>query len=506
MRDYRKLMFISTLFMLVFLASCKSEVDSDLNKGVTKFVSQTDSIVGYGYIDFKAIKDKSALTEIPDFGALIQEQLSTIEQGLKFEDMIHYALQGPLDRNGVPKNAYVFMSVANKDSLAAMFDDMGFFFEEENDLMTYEEGDFAIGFNDKTMVLAYGGLKGKGAELIADIHQTMIGDGEINDRVESILNTPTDILIASNLEQMYGTSNTSLANLSADKQDEIQSLVKNSHVAFSLGFEEGQLISKFDISNVNEEMKSTFFFQEEADAKINKNLGPGEPSVHMNLSVDLKKMEELMLTFSPKPELSVFQMFGKQGQMMESLVGEHLTDAINGNIGLMVGKEAVPDNINMQNVPKMHMYIGLGNKTENMMDLLETYAEEGTVKDLGDGYYRQDQAMMLVQENAVILHSNDTLKENFKVEGLTKTSNMKEIGNPPFSFYVDLKHFAENDLPVSGGRYDLILGLADHLSLTGNNEEFVLKIVMKNKDVNVLKQITNAFQEDLINQMGNVSF
>src|SRR5690554_881222 len=101
-------LFTGALIFSAFIG-CKAKSTSELNSKVAKFVSNSESVVSYGYIDFNAIKDKSALTEIPDLGAFITDQLSTIESALKMSDKIHFALEGPLNNDGLPKVAYVFM-------------------------------------------------------------------------------------------------------------------------------------------------------------------------------------------------------------------------------------------------------------------------------------------------------------------------------------------------------------------------------------------------------------
>jgi len=502
-----KIHFLLTgALMLALLIGCKAKSTSDLNADVATFVSNSNEVVGYGYIDFNAIMDKSELTQKPEIGSFINEQLSEIKSGLNLSDKIHYALEGPLDKNGTPKYTYVFMSIKDKDSLKNMFEEMGFFFEKENDLMVFYDMNMAIGFNDNTAVMIAGEFGDEATGLLANTFASFKLK-EKDERVTEVLAMKTDILIASNLENLYKTSNTSLQNLSQKQQEEIEEMVEDGHLVFSLDFNNGDLTAKLDISKVNEELKEAYFFKSKGASEINKNIGPGEPFIAMALSLDIDKLEELMSRFSPDSEKSLFRSFGLQGLMMDTALGDDLSDIMNGNIGFMISdKLSDNDVMGMGSIPGINVYLGLGKDNQNMLDLLETFSEEETIQDLGDDYYRYEQSMMLLKDNAVIIHSNDSLKQDFKVEPIQTASVMPDFGNKPLSLFIDLKKFADSELNMTGGQYDMLFGLSDHLTITGDNNEFVLKLVLKDKKENILKQLVDAFEDDLKNQVGNISF
>ena len=488
------------------LIGCKPKSTSDLNSDVAKFVSSSSEVVSYGYIDFNAIKDKSELTKIPDLGAFVNEQLSSIEGGLKLSDKIHFALEGPLNNNGMPKNAYVFLSVQNKDSLQNMFEEMGYFFEKENDLMVFYDMSIAIGFNDNIAVMVSANFGDEPKDILLNAFKSFLLKDK-DERVTEILAQKTDILIASNIENLYKTSNTSLNSLSEDKQIELAKMVKGGHLVFSIDFNDGGLKAKLDISKVNEKLKAAYFFKDKGADEIKKSIGPGEALIAMALSFDVKKLEGLMTKFSPDSEKSFFSAFGPQGQMIESIVGKEISDMMNGNIGFIVKNEGAKENtMEGGNIPNINLYLGLGKNTQNMMDLIETFSQEEMLEDLGEGYYKYDQSMMLIRDNTVILHSNDTLKKEFKVAPIQPIAEMKDFGNKPFSVFMDLKKFVDSDLDKTGGKFDMLFVLSDYLTVTGDNNEIVLELSLKNKKDNILKQVVSAFEEDLKRQVGKISF
>lgn len=497
---------ITGALTLTLLVGCKAKSTSDLNADVATFVSNSKEIVSYGYVDFTAIKNKSELTEIKELGSFINEQLSSIENGLKLSDKIHFALGGPLDNRGMPNNTYLFMSVENKDSLQNMFEEMGFFFEKENDLMVFYDMNMAIGFNENTAVMVYGEFGDESADLLEKTFNSFKLK-EKNERITEILAQKTDVLIASHLENLYRTSNTSLQNLPEEKQKELEEMIKDGHLVFNLDFNKGDLSARVDMSKVNKKLKEAFFFKDKGAKEIINNIGPGTPLIAMALSFDVEKLEDLMERFSPDSEKSFISSFGPQGMMIESILGEELSDMMNGNIGMIVSSEASKESImGMGGIPNVNLYLGLGKNTNNMMDLLQTFSEEEKVENLGDGYYKHDQSIMLIRDNAVIMHSEAESKEAFKVAPMQAINEMKDFGNKPFSFFVDLKKFIDSDLNMTGGQYDMLFGLTDHLTITGDNNEIVMKLVLKNKNANILKQLVDAYEEELKNQVGNISF
>src|SRR5690554_8221447 len=104
--------------------------------------------------------------------------------------------------------------------------------------------------------------------------------------------------------------------------------------------------------------------------------------------------------------------------------------------------------------------------------------------------------MMLIKDNAIVMHSEYESKESFKVDAMDAVSDMEDFGEKPFSFYIDLKRFEGSELDRTGGQYDMLLRLADHFSIVGDNEEVVMKLVLKDKNENILKQVVKSRSEE----------
>lgn len=60
-----------------------------------------------------------------------------------------------------------------------------------------------------------------------------------------------------------------------------------------------------------------------------------------------------------------------------------------------------------------------------MKDLIETFAREEVIADLGEGYFKIDQSMLMMRDKSIVMHSNDTLKSNFKTGEVQKLKEWK---------------------------------------------------------------------------------
>src|SRR5690554_8098683 len=86
----------------------------------------------------------------------------------------------------------------------------------------------------------------------------------------------------------------------------------------------------------------------------------------MALSYDVDKLKDLIKRFSPDSDQSLFGVFGTQGKMIESIVGDELSDMMNGNVGMMIGsEEPKEDLVGMGSIPNVNLYLGLGKDTRS---------------------------------------------------------------------------------------------------------------------------------------------
>lgn len=437
--------------------------------------------------------DKSKLAELKGIGNGVADIFSSLESGVNLENGIHYALTGPIDRNGMPDKVFAFFPVENKDSLKVKLEqEMGYLFEEEDGLMIYDDMSTAIGFNDELaiVVMTQFGENPK-EELKSAFIKTTSKDP--NPKIVEILDLETDIVLGMNLTNLYTTSNTSLNNLSDSRKKEITAMLKDGHYSATVDFNEGNITTEVNIDRVSDALKNEYFFKSDFESAIFEKLGPGTPILAFAAAIDITKMEELMVLVQPEGQESPIKYLG--------LGDQKVGDIIDGEFGFALN--SAPDIATSGMIPAFNFYASVGDNYEFLNDLAKVYSEEEIIEDLGEGYYRyQESSVAHLNNDALILQSNAGNKANFKTGKLDGIRGMKNFGEKPFSIFVDVAALNEAEISAFANEAELLLQLTDYITIEVDNKGAKMVIQLLNKDENVLSQILNAFRNDLKEQFG----
>ncbi|MDX1651637.1 MAG: hypothetical protein R3277_04040 [Brumimicrobium sp.] len=486
----KNILLFYSIVALILMSACKGQKDVDLKSAVASFVSNEKAVVGYGYVDVKSILDKSDMKSLKGIGEFVTEQLTSMENAISMDQGIYYAVAGPLNNDGMPEKAYLFLKVKNKDSLQAMFSDMGYSFEEKNGKMVFDDMTTAIGFNNEIAVMISSDFKNKALE---DLERAFvkIADKNQSKRVVEVLETKTDILLGTHLENLYGTSNTTLNKLPMDKQAELVSMAKDGHFATTIDFNPGNITIHTNMERVSEELKKAFFFKPAFESDAVQKIGPGKPMVAFATAMDIPKMEKFVNRMNPQFTDDLYKMFGPAGILLKAVGGEGIGSVINGELSFALNAISADDMGGM--VPEFNFYASLGPNNQFVTDLITTFGEEGEVQDLGDGYYKYGGAMAYIAKKEMIVHSSDSLKESFKTAPLTSVPGMEGFGKKPLYLFVDLKQVQKIGIPI-GGEASEVLNAADYLVVEGDNTSLTVKLQMKDTKENALKQIIHALK------------
>lgn len=490
--------FLTFISLIIAFTACKDEETVALKSSVASFVSSHQDVIGYGYVDIKTILKKGEIESLSGIGSFFKNQMSEMEKGISIKNGIHYAMTGPLDREGLPEKVFMFMSVENKDSLQGMFEEMGYPFEEEKGVMMYDDMTTAIGFNDQLAIMITSTAEGD----IKDELKTSfikVTDKKQNPKVVEILDLETDILLGTNLANLYSTSNTSLNSLSAEQRKEITEMVEDGHYSTSVDFNPGNITISANTERISDKLKEAFFFKSDNSNKIVSKLGPGKPSIAFSAALDIPKMEKFLKRMNPQATKDLYRSLGMGGFFLHALGGEGIGSVVSGELGFALN--TVPD---MQSamIPEFNFYAGLGENNELVNDLISTFGEEGDVEDLGDGYYRYDQSMAKVNSDEFILHSNEESKETFKISTLERVRGMESFGDKPFSLFVDIKQLKAAEFPMPSKEAELLLELADYLMIEADNSGAKIVLQFTDTNQNALGQIVGALKKKLEDQFG----
>jgi hypothetical protein len=494
-----KILLYSFSLALLILASCGgNKPESDLQKTAITIVSNQSDIVGYGFMDLAALLEKGDFKSINTIGEPIENNYNRIDRAFEVEDKMYFAFAGPLERNGMPSKTIGIATVKDKDSVRAFFTELGYSFEEKGGKFIYYDMSSAIGIDDNLMVFITTGFQVDSEQTLNEVYASMEGE-EINENVKEILTENADLLIASNFENLYGTSNTSLSMLPAQQQKELKEMVKNSHISVKLSFNDGEMIIEQDNSRVSEKMKETYFLKPEGAEKVAASIGPGSPFVAMAAAFDIPKMERFMRKFSPESLDVLNASIGAGGKLLQSMSQDQdVLSMINGDIGFNLS------NVNISslssNIPSFNAYVGLGENGERLKELIKALLQNNELDSLGNNFYRQKGSLIHMGDDAIVVHSNDSLVAQFKIAEITRKAGMEDFGKEPLAIFIDMKQLSAMQLPVPSTVQE-VLELMNYCSITGNNEKVVFKLVMNSDSKNALNQLVDRAAEAFSSQL-----
>ncbi|MGM0477700.1 MAG: hypothetical protein ACQERC_00630 [Bacteroidota bacterium] len=494
---------ILTLFIgvVVVFSACSDKADREVKAAVASFVSNHEETVGFGYVDVNALLDKSELSELPAIGSVIRQNSKRIGASFDMDQNLFYALGGPLSRDGTPERVFAFAQVKNADSLKAFFNETGYFFEEENGKDVYYDMTTAIGIADGIVVVVTGDFDGEPKESLMMAFEK--SEQQVKgDHIPAILNEKTDVLVAAHLKNLYATSNTSLTGLPEAQKKEIEEMANGSFYSAQIDFEKGALTVDVNTNRVSDKLREAYFFNENSTQDIVEKIGPGAPVMAMATNMDVAKMEQFMNRFSPQTTKRLYRSLGMGGFVMQALTADGLASVVNGQLGVAV--TALPEmNGSGAMIPALNAYVKMGENRDVVKELVQSFAKEGEVEALGEGFYRYQAALLSMEEESMILHSNDSTRANFRVAALEKKEGMESFGEEPFHLFVDLKEVNRAEMVIGPRELQLLFDIASTLTIDANNEGAKLRIELLDKEENVLKQLRDAFKNKLQSNMPN---
>lgn len=495
--------FIAVIIVsLLFGCSSKKTNNSDLKANVTSFLSNTEQIVGFGYIDVKALKNKSQIIKIPELKKILEKTLGPIEGAVKLKDKLYYALAGTVKDNG-PEVNYVFLNIQNKDSLQDLLEKMGYYFKRSkvnSDIKIYDDESTALGFDDHTLILVMANFDHDPKELLLNAFASFNKTKE-NSGVAEILDSREDILLAVELEHFLANTPIISKHLPEENQSGIEELVKNGYWTLGVQFNQGNLTVEMDVSRVNDQLKALYPFKDKPNPEIQQNLGTDSTNFLIALSLNMDHVDSLLNYFGKKQKQHLFKLLYLPLIVKGLIASEGLSGLTNGDLGAMVSNKMDKKALMGMGTYNKNFFLGLGKNRQNIIDLIDTLAGADQIHDLGDGYYQIDNGMIRLNKNNLTYQPHSSSKEDFKTGRIKLSADLTHFGEQPLSIYMNLQDDKRNTLVY--GIPKTISQILDYSTLQGDNDGFTLKIVTKNQDENVLKLFLEAYKQELINRVGN---
>lgn len=478
-------------FTLLLQSSCgnSSEEGVKLQSAVVSFIENTDDIVGYGFLDLAEVVQKGNLNEIEELGSFFNQQLSDLEEGISISERLFFVLKGPLYDNETPSNIYFFMQIKNLEKFQSLIDEMGFSIEQEGRLKWHSNDDFSLGYDENFLIV----VTSENNQDEEKIHLVKafeeIYKESKNKEIGAYLSQQKDFSFVASLASLSSIPGYQDETLMDNRDERIKSATKDAKISFSLTFNEGNIVSEFELLNANDTLKEMFFFQEHGPDDILSELEGITPDFAITAAIDVEKLDNLITFFNPDTKQEFIRSFGKYGLMFESVAGDDIGNVTNGKIGVVFSEENDTFNI--------HSVVGWGKEKQNILDIISSLAEEGTLTDLGNGYYHYEGSLIKTSEDFLVFHEN--IPSN--VEDMNynnKTSHKVDNKGYPFYIFFDVK----NNQNMVGSIYksnDYIVRIIDYIEVFGNNEKFKVEFVLHQNDKNAL----SYFIESIIQRYEN---
>lgn len=359
------------LFIItIVLVSCGGNKDNrPLQEYVSAFLKDNKTIFAFGKADINTILNKTEYKKIPKLGVAIGVELEAFKKSINTETPVYFAIEGPLLEDGTPNTTFAFFEVVNADSLSQKLTQQGFDLDKAGDIQFFQSGDVAFGIRNNLAVLVSKKEEFDGKKILVSTFDK-VKDDLSKGKVDEILAAKGDVVMGMSVENLYGTSNTDLSDLSKEKQTSIKELVADSYIQTSLSFDQGAVVieTKNFFSDI---LKSKMFFKKDGSASIVSNLGTGNPKLGLAMNLDMKKIQAFMDEYSPNAMKDLAEMMGGEFQMAMAMGGsDGLSGLFSGELAaVMVGAPT-----ETQGMSDFNIFVGLGKNgrtlAEGFKDLL----------------------------------------------------------------------------------------------------------------------------------------
>lgn len=474
------------LFSFLFCMSCESEKrgGNKLQTVVTSFIENSNNIIGYGFVDLSEIVKKGELKGREVFDSFLSQQLTGLDESIFLSEKVLFAFENSENSSEMPHSTYFFMQIKNQEKLQLLLDEMGFNLEEKESMKWFYDESLALGHDDDFLIVVVSEEENNVEELLFKAFEDIYTEKK-NTEIEKQFSQENDLFLVANLENIVPMADLYDFTLPSDQKKRIEELTKNGQVSFSITFKEGGIESEISFLNASDELNDALFLKEKTEDDILGQIGAVNSVVEMAASIDMNKLDDFVSLFYPESTRELFRSFGNYGMMFEGIAGEKMANVTNGNIGFIISEE--------ENVFTTHTALGWGKEKQNMLDLANSLAEEGTLIDLGNGHYQYESSLIKTENNYLIYHQYNPVYVENRADSDKK--RRKEYEKYPFYVFIDVKK-AES-IYMYFDDINKVAGEIDNILILANNKELNTKISLKGKEKNALAYLIDTLMDEV---------
>lgn len=477
---------LSLLLLVLVLMSCGTKNENrPLKDSLSAFLKDNKTIVAFGEVDIHTILKKSSYETVPKFGLLVKKELEGLRGEINVDAPIYFALEGPIAKDGTPTTTYAFLEVKNADSLNANLTERGFDIEEDGETFFHASGDVAFGFKNNLLIIVSKKGEFDGKKLADEAFDKATGE-IAGGKIDQILSAKGDLVMGVNIENLYGTSNTELSDLSKEKQKKLQKMVSNSFVQSTLNLEAGAAV--FETKNLfSPDLAKQMFFKNDGGAKIISSLGTGNPRMGVSANLDMKKMQGFLDEFSPSALDGLAESMGGPVQFALMTAGDDgLAGLFSGQLGVVLVGETIGGG---SMVPDFNFFVGMEKGGKTLANGAKTFLSAGMAQvDLTDkslaGYTNKNFIPMAGKKISIPRGC-----EVFGKKGVTMFVNLDGMDMSQFDFQEEEK----------------LIYLVKYMTFEMDNNGSRLYLKAKDDKENVMKQMVTLLVEELSDKISGMS-
>ena len=491
MKKYNKSLLFAAFAIsgILFFSSCSSNsAERDAAEATSAMIEGNEKIVAFGHISAMDILNKADYKSVPKVNTILGSVLGNWKRGLEIEKPIYYALEAPFRHDGTPETVYALINIKSPDTLASIISEMGYALDKDGDISYHQEDDVTFGIRNKLLIIIskpadYDGKAAMKAAFTAT-------EGDLSeDTAEEIIEQKGDIVSGIDVARLLNTSNTELEKLPADKKEHLDELVKGAYVKTIANFNKG--MATIDSKNIfSDELKDELFFKDNNGTTLVKQLGGGNPWMGIALNLDLRKGESFLYEYLPTAQKRLTEDFPGEVRFALMALGQNpLSKLFSGQAGMVFTGDP-KSAMGMQ--LDYNSYLGLGPKGDLIQKMLdEQFSVFGTKQ--GDTYIMGDTRVKSTK-NAISASSG-------KGSGgrLNLPPYAKNFGEDSFSMFIAFEKMDVKSLELEDAAK--VVEILQYVTINVNRDGSKMVIAAKKKNVNILKQATDFYANQIMEKM-----
>jgi hypothetical protein len=397
-------------------------------------------------------------------------------------------LEAPFGHDATPETVYALINIKNQDSLASIISEMGYALDKEGDISYHQEDDVTFGIRNKLLIIISkpGDYDGK-----AKIKEAFtLTEGDLSEDIaEEIIEEKGDIVSGIDIARLLATSNTELANLSAEKKEHLDALVENAYIKTVANFTNG--MATVESTNLfSDDLKDELFFKDKNGSTLVSKLGGGDPWMGVAMNLDLRKGESFLDDYLPTAQKRLTEDFPGEAKFALMALGENpFSKLFSGQAGIVFKGDARSA---MGMELEYTSFLGLGPKGDILQKILdEQFSVFGEKK--GDTYIMGD---VRIKSNKQGIFTSSGKASGGK---LNLPSYAKNFGEDSFSLFIAFEKMDIASLDLEDEAK--VVEILQYVTINANRNGSTMVIAAKNKKINILKQVTDFYAKQIMGKI-----